>query len=64
MDLLRVEFEEGCLVRTRRAVLACACDQGVPDERLEDFLAAVNECVARRNRSCHAWFPDQSEPPA
>jgi serine/threonine-protein kinase RsbW len=46
MDLLRLEFEEGCLVRTRRAVLACACDQGVPDERLEDFLAAVNECVA------------------
>ncbi|MGN9845881.1 hypothetical protein ACTMTI_47960 [Nonomuraea sp. H19] len=45
MELLSVEFEEECLVRTRRAVLACARDQGAPDERLWDFLAAVNECV-------------------
>ncbi|TMR88429.1 ATP-binding protein [Nonomuraea basaltis] len=45
MDLLSVDFDEGCLVRTRRAVLACARDQGVAGERLGDFLAAVNECV-------------------
>ncbi|MCK2219454.1 ATP-binding protein [Actinomadura sp. ATCC 31491] len=45
MELLRVEFDEGCLVRTRRAVLACARVQGVAGERLGDFLAAVNECM-------------------
>lgn len=45
MDLISVEFEGGCVARTRRAVLACARDQGVAGERLGDFLAAVNECV-------------------
>jgi anti-sigma regulatory factor (Ser/Thr protein kinase) len=45
MDLLSVEFEKDCLMRIRRAVLACGRGQGVPGERLADFLAAVNEGV-------------------
>ncbi|HEX4818393.1 MAG TPA: ATP-binding protein [Nonomuraea sp.] len=46
MDVLSVEFDEGCLVRIRRAVLACARRHGVSGERLGDYVAAVNECVA------------------
>ncbi|QYC42260.1 Histidine kinase-, DNA gyrase B-, and HSP90-like ATPase [Nonomuraea coxensis DSM 45129] len=45
MDLLKVDFDEGSLVRARRAVLACARGQGVTGERLGDLLSAVNECL-------------------
>ncbi|MFG1613587.1 ATP-binding protein [Nonomuraea wenchangensis] len=45
MGLLKVDFDESCLVRTRHAVLACARAQGVTGERLGDFLSAVNECL-------------------